>query len=75
MRATYLLSALFACSVAAGSSGIHAFKKADKVLERRNAERQKPAAPKQDTLQKRASAFLNDATQGGCLHSTHFRQR
>jgi len=62
MRATYLLSALLACSVAAKDAK-DAFKRVDNVLGSRNVGKQQAAAPRHEQLQKRASPFLNDATQ------------
>ena len=63
MHASYLLTALFACSTLASDAAANAFKKGEKVVERRNAEKLQPVAPVHDRLQKRASPFLNNATQ------------
>ena len=65
MRATYFLSAVFVASAAA-TSAIDAFKRVDKVLESRTAERRRPSAPEHGKLQKRASPFLNNVTQSVC---------
>jgi len=55
-------SAFFACSAVA-SNAVDAFKRVDRVLESRNAAKHHGHAPTHDRLQKRASPFLNNATQ------------
>ncbi len=70
MRApVYLASALFACSTVA-SNAVDAFKRVDRVLESRNAAKQHAQAPTTNRLQKRASPFLNNATQKFAVDGT-----
>ena len=70
--ATYL--SLFLCASSAAASGaINAFKRVDRVLEARAVAQ--PNAPLHGSkrLHKRASPFLNSATQSGCTANAFLR--
>ena len=63
MRAAIFLSAFLCASSAAASAAIDAFKRVDRVLESRAAARNIAPAHSHERLQKRASPYLNNATQ------------
>ena len=63
MRAAVYLSAFLCASSAAASAAIDAFKRVDRVLEKRAAAQHIAPALKHERLQKRASRYLNNVTQ------------
>ena len=67
MRAAIFLSAFLCTSLAAASAAIDAFKRVDRVLESRTATQHHAPVHNQAQLQKRASPYLNSATQSGCI--------
>ena len=67
MRAAIFLSAFLCASFAAASAAIDAFKRVDRVLEPRTAAHHHAPVNNQGQLQKRASPYLNSATQSGCI--------
>ena len=66
MRATICLSAFLYASSVAAYTGIDAFKRVDRVLEPRAAAQHNAPAHSHERLQKRASRYLNNVTQGEC---------
>ena len=67
MRAAIFLSVSLCTSLAAASAAIDAFKRVDRVLEPRTAAQHHAPVHNQGRLQKRASPYLNNVTQSGCI--------
>lgn len=73
MRAAILLSALLCASSAAASAAIDAFKRVDRILEPRAAAQHHAPAHNHERLQKRASPYLNSATESERFTSAKFK--
>ena len=74
MRAAIFLSASLCASLAAASAAVDAFKRIDRVLEPRTAAQHHAPVHNQGRLHKRASPYLNDVTQSGCIKRAILRQ-
>ena len=70
MRAAIFLSPFLCASLAAASAAIDAFKRVDRILEPRTAAHHHAPVHNQGQLQKRASPYLNSATQSECVKRT-----
>ena len=73
MHAAIFLSAFLCASLSAASAAIDAFKRVDRVLGPRTAAHHHAPVHNQEQLQKRASPYLNSATQSECINCAIYR--